>query len=454
MRPNDELTQLAKFLAERKEAYASGSLILFLGRECADAAGAPDTLEIARQVLQDPDLKAMYGERDLTDDQHLLEAFTDFYGEMTEGQRYRMLQSFYDRIPVPTFYQDLAILIKAGFFRHILTTSIDTLLEQALMGAGLWPEKNYQVISLGQTDKQRPVNRSTPSEVDILIVKLHGDLAQRQVAITKEEIADALEPQRMFIKGELSGDLIVVGYEFESEPLNRWLSWVPGDVWWVSEKQPETDQIREIEQRRRVQYITGSVAHPENFFSQLVYLLWRSATAVEKGISEQDWQEPGDDDNVEEMEFLETEDFSDAEFLQSQLRRSQSLLMTLEQTTNPVQRNVSLQAQIDYQRKRVVELEDQLRSLDDNRKRVLSLLKQINLQVRSRVDDAHLVDYLRIQINTIVREYRRDLPNQAIISAAMGATWIFLQRLGEDLIDAELMDELSSYAPSALSRRM
>ena len=450
MKPDENITQLVRLLVERQQAppgtvsRGGPQVILFLGRSCADAAGVPDMLAMARQVMRDPDLAAMYADRNLQDDEQLAIAFAEYLAEMTGAQRMRMLQSFYERIPVPAFYQDLALLVKGGYFRHILTTSIDTLLEQALNGAGLWVDKDYQVISLGLKEERKTYGRPGEMSSDrITLVKLHGDLAQNQAAITKEEIADALEPQRYFVKGELSGDLVVVGYEFESQPLNRWLSWVPGDAWWVSEDRPEGDEIAAIESRRNIQYITGQAARPENFFGQLLYLLWRVVAPSEEGVL------PAEREAYEETEGFE-EDYSDEEYIRSQLHRTKAMLANLEQSAGPDQRNVAWTNQIQYQRQRAADLEDQLRGLESSREHLLDLLQHIDKTVREKADDPNLSTYLKNQVKSVVKEYQRQEPNQVIVSAAIGATLVMAERMG---VDKEVLNELSKFAPTAWGRR-
>lgn len=457
MEIREELTALAREMLERRERDQQ-PYILFLGRGCADAAGIPNSLEIAQQLFRDRDLARQYldagGEGD--DEQALLHAFNDFVAEMTPGQRYRMLQSFYAGLPVPSFYQDLALLIKAGFFCRILTTSIDTLLEQALNGAGLFSERDYQVISLGNPKPTRPTLDYEQAAGMIGIVKLHGDLAQEKALITPDEIADALAPQRAFVKGELAGDLVMVGYEFESEPLNNWLAWVPGELWWVSPQPPETAQVGRIESSRSLHHLHGEPAWPEVFFGQLVYLLLRrplktslasepnqAYSMVQKGLSEVD----------QALESLEESDFSDAEYLKDQLFRSRALLQNLQQSSAPAERNLQVQAQIDYQRRRVTELEDQLRSLDDTRKRVFELLRLIQQDVKNSGADPNQLTFFQTQTRTIRREYRREKPDQTIIAAAISATLVLAERLGPETTDPRLLQELAAYAPSALGRR-
>lgn len=457
MEIRDELTALARQMLERREKEAQ-PLILFLGRGCADAAGVPGSIEIARQLFRDNDLARQYLEPagDASDEQALLHAFNEFVADMTPGQRHRMLQSFYAGLPVPAFYQDLALLIKAGFFRRVLTTSIDALLEQALNGAGLYIDKDYQVISLGSAQKTQPPRDYQQTAFRISILKLHGDLAAQQTYLTPEEILDALEPQRAFIKGELSGDLVMAGYEFESEPLNTWLNRVPGQLWWVNPEPLDPTHIARLQDVRSLRIISGSQAYPEEFFGQLVYLLLRrplKTSLSAEPIQAYSQAQQGLSDVDQLLESLEESDFSDTDYLKDQLYRSRALLQSLQQSSAPGERNLQLQAQIDYQRQRVTELEDQLRSLDGTRRHVLQLLREMQQEVAKASTDPNQVAFFQSQVRAIRREYRRETPDQTIISAAISATLILVERLGAENIDPQLLQELAAFAPSTLSRR-
>ena len=48
---------------------------------------------------------------------------------------------------MPAFYQDFARIIKAGYVRQILTTNIDSLIEQALESQGLARDVDFEVVS-------------------------------------------------------------------------------------------------------------------------------------------------------------------------------------------------------------------------------------------------------------------------------------------------------------------
>jgi hypothetical protein len=461
MKPTPGIAQLAEQMMERHADKYRDPLILFLGKECADAAGVPGVASIARQVFSDPFLpEATYVTgQDLDDSEALVQAFYRLLSDMPSGQRYRMLQSFYKGVPVPSFYQDLAALVKAGHFPHILTTSIDTLLEQALNGAGLWPGKDYQVISLGpRQDRPPDVAPSGPADVQIHIVKLHGDLAQSEFVIAPDEITRALEPQRRFVKGELSGDMVIVGYEFESEPLNQWLAWTPGTLWWVSEQAADAERMAPIEEKRHVVHIQGENARPESIFGQLVYLLLRrpewtptARSVIESATEEASaWSVP----KSLVTDIPSADEYSDSEYLRGQIQRSQQVLYELEQNVIPGERNVQLETQITYQRRKIVELEDQWRNLDGNRERVLSLMEQIKEAVaQARPDDTRTVSFVQDQFRVVDQEYSHSVPNQDIISASVGAAVVLAERLGPDVVKPDVVQELAAFAPRVVVGR-
>ncbi|MFC1878609.1 SIR2 family protein [Chloroflexota bacterium] len=457
MKPSGDLTDLARQMLERRRQEFAKPFILFLGQACASAAGVPSNLDIAHLLFSNPDLAAQYlDEIDDPNDDQLMEAYTEFIREMTAGQRYRMLLSFYDSVPVPAFYQDLALLIKAGFFEHILTTNIDTLLEQALNSVGMWQGKDYHVLSLGRSEELPGRSRSTSSETPLVVIKLHGDLAQQQVAITPDEISDALEPQRAFVKGEISGDMVMVGYNFESEPLISWLSYVPGELWWVNQEPPDDDRMENIEESRTMRYISGEPARPQAFFTQLTYLLFQpQSSQAQYSFEEPAWipaASKGLEDELILSGDLQEIEYSDIEFLQTQLQRGRAVLRNLEQTVVPGERSVQVQSQIEYQRGQVTQLEDQLRNLDDNRQMLIELMSNVQSAVEKSSKDPNTVEFVQTQVNSVVAEYHREQPNQTIVSAAVGATLVLAERLDDDVVDAGLVDKLASFAPSAFRR--
>ena len=145
-----------------------------------------------------------------------------------------MLQALYARVAVPSFYLDLARLIRRGWFPQILTTSYDNLLEKALDRVGV-PASRIQVTTLarGQTSENRP---GSPEASLVSIVKLHGDLAQSVVQLTPTDIARALNACRRLVSDELLGHLIVVGHTAGDDPVDHFFAKSPDRELLVGER--------------------------------------------------------------------------------------------------------------------------------------------------------------------------------------------------------------------------
>jgi hypothetical protein len=486
MIPIQDVQTLAGELLDRREF--SSQPVLLLGAGCARAAGVPSLENVAFQVFasyfQDPALVEKYlspsywlelqkQPEDQRDYAPLLQAFFQFMASLSGMARYNVLKPFYDRIPVPRFYRDLAQLLIGRYFTHVLTTSFDSLLEGALNELGLTAQRDYDVISLGADPSRRLGSRSAyDTEAVLTLVKLHGDLAQLKVALSPEEIEQALRAQQAMVKGELSQDMVVVGYDFESEPVSRWLRWTPGTLWWVSEEQPSGEPIAALEEKRPIRYIEGSSARPEEFFGVLLTVLKSMAPRW----TEEDWSDWGsgleswDGAPMSSAEgpiskglvstppsslstTLPGPDDLELRYVQQQLQSSRSVLSSLEQqATTKMGPDVSLKVQIDYQQQQIAQLEARLRELAYGGSYVVDLMRRITNSVRRAGGDSGAVSFLTKQTNTVKKEYERAEPNQDVVSAAIGATVYLAGRLGPDAVDQEAVTDLGSIAPGAVGR--
>ncbi len=478
MRQNQDIMRLASQMSRQLEDDTEERFLLFLGQGCARAAGVPKPATIAHDVIHSlSHLDSKWVEQHLPDweqasNEELVWAFNTLLGQMSPARRYSILDPHYRRIPVPAFYQDLAILVKTGYFDRVLTTNIDNLFEQALNGVGLRIGSDYEVISLiSPQDSQKSWHSGSRFGNLLRIIKLYGDVGQSETILTPQEIEQVLESQSS-IKSSLKSHTIMVGYEFESEAINRWLTFVPGgELWWVNSSDPDRTQTEPIEYVRNFTTVTGETGNPQTFFSQLVQLLLRQplqlgnislsgdyspdspsyssagdATMAETSLGD-DYPEgtsPGD----EEL---------DAEYLHDQLRRYLSTLYSLEQTVIPGEINPQLQTQIEYQKRLVFEVEDQLRELSRRSAPtppVMDLLGKIAESVINSSADPDTTSFLQEQASTIEREYSRDEPNQHIVSGAIGATVVVAERLGPEVVKPELVRALAAFAPSVAGRTL
>ncbi len=436
----------AEMVARQSRGPDSGRFSLFLGEACARAAGVPSQVEMARELfatLAGHELVQRYVPHEAPSDAQLLEGFRRLLSELPEGQKGSLLLSFYGSLPVPLFYQELAMLVSAGYFTQVLTTNLDALLERALQNAGLRADQEYSVVLL---DREGSTARmSAPDSSQVRIVKLHGDPAA-QFALSPNEIEETLKPMRRAVKGALRQDLVMVGYELESPPVTEWLAYVPGELWWVSEERPAPDAVAAIEQVRDIRYLDGPSGNPSGFFGGLAMRLLQMPTVnLLEAPAETLEAAPDGSERLPDTTPPDDEASFEREFLRGQLRRAEELLRRLEQQVAAGTTNERLERQLSYQKDVVAELEGRYRTVGDDTTVVLGLLDAITgAAEKTEVPDS-TTEFLRQQVDTARSQYGSAHPDEAVVSAVIGATLVIGDRLG---VDRGLLRELAQFAPS------
>ena len=462
MRP-ERIDELAHSIFRRRpegeERFVRGPYILFLGEGCATAAGVPNREELARIALKS------FGETSSGEPKEaILNRFYAHLDRLTPEQTARMLHRLYANLPVPAFYRDLATAIRQQLFPLIMTTNIDTLLEQALRDAGM-RAADFQITSLSSTT---PMDAFSDAEDVVNIIKLHGDLGRGDAAIVPGAIDSAIQMSRRFVKAELRGDLIMVGHRLGDDPIDRWLAHSPDrELWWVNEEDPLPLQRVMLESwTTNLQTITGELARPPIFFGELADSLLRLSR--EGHVST---PPPG----LEDLEFsleavqapaaaVPSEDRRLFDLLSGEIRRSQSMLQSLELEISPGERSPKVQEQIKYEKNHITQLEDKIRSLPEVKPRVLTLIDNIYKSLKQaaadgrieEVADPDLQSYLDLHINTARSELQKPSPNAFLVSASLGATLTladrFLTKYGSDVLSADDVRELATYAPTAAGK--
>jgi len=231
-----------------------------------------------------------------------------------------------------------------------------------------------------------------------------------------------------------------------------------------------------------VRRIAGESAQTQVFFEQLAWLLLRSpaqnsltvamnAALYElkgldsAGVSGEDGMiaagSPGagsKDVGPAGGESPGETEISDAAYMETQLQRSRAVLLALKQSQTPGEKDQQLELQIEYQRQQIVELEARLREIQPNRDRLLDLMKtvrrSVNAAARKEYVDPNAASFMRKQVSAIQGEYRRETPNQSIVAAAIGATVVLAERLGAEVVDPAVVQQLAAYAPSTVGGRL
>lgn len=475
MKLSENVKALAGEMARRQGPEGGCPYILFIGRDCAHTAGVPTFAEMARRLFNQkfldkwlPRFSLKLHTLEPTDDE-LVESFLKLLGHLSPVQRHITLQNFYRRIPVPLFYQDIAVLIKAGFFKTIMTTNIDTLLEEALLMAGMRAEVDYRVVNIGdpggrgaardETADGYALDGADGDTAPVTLFKLLGDIGQPDANLNPDDIDKALRSRSRLMKHELEGDLIIAGYAFECDLVDRWLTKAEGrQLWWVNPAAPTGDGWPPIESAREVSRVEGTNADYEQFFALLNLLLLRLPVlatlnaSVEDYISSEGAAAPSYEQLVAAPLLLD-EDELEVECLRDQMKRCRDVLYKLEQMAVAGEQSLSLwlQSQIEYQRRKSAELEVRLRQGAPRAPRVLDLMSEIMNAAQDGCPET-TINFLRSQFEVVKAEMEQEKPNADLLSAAIGATITLAERLGGEVVKADTVRELASLAPGAAAK--
>jgi hypothetical protein len=334
----------------------------------------------------------------------------------------------YETCCIPIFYENLAKVVRAGYFSHILTTSVDTLLEQALTGVSQGTSLNrqapYQVITVSP-EAEGELFHSPAADDTATIIKLPGDMAASGVLTTPEVINHALSSRRSVTESQVRPYLVMVGYEFEeSYSVSNWLAKTPGEeLWWVNPDLPHQQKMDPIEEVWRVRYIHGPRAEPSAFFNKLEMRLL----------------------SVEE---LRKDDPSDEEDLLNKIKLCKDALQSLTRRRASGEKNPKITRQIAYQEHKLRELERRHRNLESNRTQIPELLDNITTSAEQAEIDPDILSALQEPADQIKNEYKKHDPNDAIIAAFIGATVDLAAYLGPEVFDSQAVRKLASFAPS------
>jgi hypothetical protein len=457
------LDDLARRIRSRCDASAV-PYVLFLGTGCAKAAGAPSADTVARDLLKTFGYDTTPASKD-EPHAEVLSRFAAHTSQLSRSQMTRMMRSLYAKVPVPSFYQDLALMVRERFFPTIVTTNFDTLLELALEGVGL-RNSDYLVTALGsRTGSDRPSRNQRPGSGPLThIVKLNGDLAQDTAYWTTTQIEEAVASSGPWIKPDLSGDLIMVGHLPGERPVDGWLAHAPNrELWWISADNGPTPAAVSA-WSNEVHELTGDLGRPQIFFQQLALRLLRAPEASEAGTPVDESRDvTAGLESMRPMGAATRESDSLVDTLQREILRSQSVLTSLSQEGLPGTRSPETQAQIQYQKKRLSALEDRLRLLPEVKPRVLELVDRILTSIRG-VDSSTLASsglagvaaYVERETDTLKRELGTETPNQPIVSASLGATLTIADRLytefGESIVKASDLRALAALVPTSSGR--
>ena len=221
------LERLAQLLKTRKGKY-----ILFLGAGASLSSGGKTTNEIVADIVEKYKL----------DSRDPWNSFCTFLKRRGENERFDILSKYFEDMEPSAGYRILVKLIEEGYFRLILTTNFDYMLEGALKETNLFLNKDYFVCIVGE-GKEDILTKKLEDESMIRIVKLHGDYKSRILPFTEGETFQFKEKLEECLKRLTKEGIVFVGYSGMDGDVLKCLSQMGESAWWVNPRKVTADTV-------------------------------------------------------------------------------------------------------------------------------------------------------------------------------------------------------------------
>jgi hypothetical protein len=163
----------------------------------------------------------------------------------------------------------LARLVTFGLFDLIITTNVDSVLEDALTCVGLREPYDFEIFTAGSERDKNPVN--SMRKVQCQILKVFGDLSARHYTMRRGGYFSHFRGLRTFLEEVLSRDILAIGLDPLWDIEFTGVFPLHGDVcWFLNERTPdEVEQITQIGNARFSLFLTGTNAAYHTFFPAL-----------------------------------------------------------------------------------------------------------------------------------------------------------------------------------------
>ncbi len=182
-----------------------------------------------------------------------------------------LLKHFLQDVQVAELELNLVALIKQGLFRLIISTNMDSLLEEALTQAGLRNIFEFEVL----VPKNGPDFDPDPPGRDVYcqMVKAFGNLSDLSVAeiIKDRRYLDEHLPWKNWLERTLRGEVLAVGLDVDwDQEIMRAFSPSSNLLWFIHDRDVQDEQVvRAAFQGREVRYLVGAEGACGAFFREL-----------------------------------------------------------------------------------------------------------------------------------------------------------------------------------------
>ncbi len=243
--PPGNLISLARMIKSRRENNAE-PFVLFLGAGASITSGCSPLVKIIDDFLFSwrgwPIDKICSTALDKK-----MHYFENCLEKIPPTDRHGFFSKHVQHKTISSGHRTLARLISQGYFRTILTSNLDNLLEMAQAEIG---RTSVVPFVFDQGDNQDKIDGLKRCEGQPLL-KLHGDLQQRIYLITSDEIFGFAQSLEVLIGDILSKDIIIIGHSFRDLDLIRCLRMKGGSSIWCINPSPPMSPLTAVMKQRK-----------------------------------------------------------------------------------------------------------------------------------------------------------------------------------------------------------
>jgi CHAT domain-containing protein len=206
-----QINRLAATLYAIRE-QTQDEFVLFIGTGASTVQGRPAIDELREQVLLAPwgggldgrQLKQMPAETQV-------ERFRQVWPQLSEGIISKAMRELYSRMAPSEGHRALARLLKENYFRLVLTSNLDSLIEDAIVAEQM-PRSRWTAMAVGR-DSQETIRETLRHPIaDVTLLKLCGDFQACNFAVIPADIEEKMNSVDELSRDILARNLIIVGY--------------------------------------------------------------------------------------------------------------------------------------------------------------------------------------------------------------------------------------------------
>jgi nucleoside phosphorylase len=172
----------------------------------------------------------------------------------------------------------IAALLKQHFFQLVLSTCIDTGLEDALIQIGLREKRDFEVFMPNQSTTHLSFLEQNKAS-SFALVKMHGDITIPQYSLRKQisTLTEDVHLLQMFAEIR-AWNMLLVGFdETWDDEIVPLLTSHKGSIWYVNTKRPdETSLLSWWLHKNHAQFLLGEEGQHDRFFKRLYLPLIRT----------------------------------------------------------------------------------------------------------------------------------------------------------------------------------